>query len=164
MAQFSNYYNNYRYYNKITTIFCIWDCMPQLPHCSLFLPNSLNEETPTGKLTKSSYLIPSNFSISLLISAEACVASPSGTSVLEDFGSAGKGLDGAGGIFSCPAGWRWTGFGGTKNPKSKVESFSSFKLIKNKSRVLLEKLERLFFFDSWNHVTLGYLQIQAHWF
>lgn len=32
--------------------------------------------------------------------------SSSGTRLLDDLGSAGKGLDGAGGILSCPVGWR----------------------------------------------------------
>lgn len=71
------------------------------------------------KLSNNTYLILSNFSMSLLMSAEECIASSSGTKLLDDLGSAGKGLDGAGGIFSCPAGWRWTGLGGTKKKMEK---------------------------------------------
>lgn len=54
----------------------------------------------------------------MLTPADVCVSSSSGTKLLDDFGSAGKGREGAGGILSCP-GLRWTGLGGTNKIKGK---------------------------------------------
>lgn len=70
------------------------------------------------------YLILSNFSMSVLTPADIGISSSPGAKLLDDLGSAGKGRDGAGGIFSCP-GLRWTGLGGTNEREGKKQEHKS---------------------------------------